>query len=87
MSQEAWSVFKNNIPDLVNYASILQTKTLTLAKARAKELALADDVEHHMNVINKKFVQITPNIDRLLAMDDVVDPLVEVKYLKHGETE
>lgn len=85
MSQEAWELFRNNIPDLVNYASVLQTKTLTLAKARAKELALADDIEHHMMIINKKFVRITPNIDRLLAMDDVVEPVVDIKYLKDGE--
>lgn len=85
MSQEAWMLFKNNVPDLVNYASVLQTKTLTLAKARAKELALADDIEHHMMVINKKFIRITPNIDRLLAVDDTVDPLIEIKYLKGGD--
>ena len=67
-SQEAWNLFKNMLPQIKNYASMLQAKAQANAEAKARDLAMTNQIDNDLESFQRTMRQITPEVDKLLCM-------------------
>ena len=70
-SQEAWKLFKGVIPEIKNYSSVLEVKAEANMHARARDLQIAREVDDNLEQIQRKMHSISPNVEKLLSLDEV----------------
>ena len=70
-SQDAWDLFKGVLPEIKNYASIMETKAKAMADMKIRDLASAREIDNQMESIQRKMRSIEPQVDKLLGMDEV----------------
>ena len=70
-SQYAWDLFKGVLPEIKNYASIMETKAKAIADMKVRDLASAREIDNQLENIQRKMRAIEPQVDKLLAMDEI----------------
>ena len=70
-SQDAWDLFKGVLPEIKNYASIMETKAKAMADMKIRDLASAREIDNQMESIQRKMRSIEPQVDKLLGMNEV----------------
>jgi len=69
-SQGAWELFKGLLPEVKNFASVLETKALAVSLEKNKDLALAREMDNRLGLMIDKMRLIEPDMNKLLSYDD-----------------
>jgi len=70
-SQDAWDLFKGVLPEIKNYASIMETKAKANADMKIRDLASAREIDDQLENIQRKMRSIEPQVDKLLSMNEI----------------